>query len=69
MEDLENKEEAEKQEGSETDLPCAGCDEESTGCSGCGGGRKRVDTWWYIIAALVVLLVAVLIARAQPGST
>ncbi len=69
MEDQERKEILNPDQKKETEEPCAGCDEQVTGCGGCGSKRKRIDTWWYIIAVLAILLVALLIRRFSSGST
>ncbi|HPX93226.1 MAG TPA: hypothetical protein PK646_03175 [Bacillota bacterium] len=69
MEDQEEKRNGEEDPKQPTPNPCAACDEDPAGCSGCGSHRKRVDTWWYIIAVLAVLLIAVLIVRFKSGST
>ncbi|NLA95836.1 MAG: hypothetical protein GX838_03225 [Clostridiaceae bacterium] len=69
MEDQKEEEILNPDEKKEVEEPCAACDEQVTGCSGCGSRRKRVDTWWYVIALLAILLVAILIRRFGSGST
>jgi hypothetical protein len=64
----EDKEKLEITEEKEEEIqnPCAGCDEEVTGCSGCGG-RERADTWWYVIALLAILALAIFL-RSRGGT-
>ncbi len=65
----EEEKQEQETEPKAADDPCAGCGDESFGCSGCGSGKRRVDPWWFIIAVLAVVVVALLIAKFKSGST